>query len=416
MARFGQGMIHALTNPSYAEGLNQVGMLAGSLPSRLREEQAKKEQMQALLNNSLQFQRGQQSGDARLANESADNMLAQATATRDPQALKAAIEAKGQVQAIQQSGALKGISAIEQALKREDIRPEARQALEARRDQLMQDPEVAQAVIEARSAAQRQLVADQTAQANLILKEYSQEEAIRGKRINQAISALEKYSPEQLKTVFTPDVVREAQSQRLELDSKLEEARRVREESTPIPPDSPLLANMSEDDKTRFLRIQAASGPRAARAALSKSMEASAKQEAADKRKAIQQVTERTSESLAMAYLRNPSQTESGIFSGFRKDFIEWYKEIDDEEERAAVQKEITELYNAGLIAAKQMGKKGPEAVDVATSFVDDQLQARRGLATPKREKPQKEEGIPPDVPPEIWAEMTEEERSYWRK
>jgi len=39
MARFGQGLIQALTNPAYADKLNMAGMMAGSMPGRLRAEE-----------------------------------------------------------------------------------------------------------------------------------------------------------------------------------------------------------------------------------------------------------------------------------------------------------------------------------------------------------------------------------------
>lgn len=42
MARFGQGLIQALTNPSYADKLNMAGMMAGSMPGRLRTEEAER--------------------------------------------------------------------------------------------------------------------------------------------------------------------------------------------------------------------------------------------------------------------------------------------------------------------------------------------------------------------------------------
>ena len=47
MARFGQGLIQALTNPSYADSLSKAGMMAGAAPGLLRtreEEKAKEEQ------------------------------------------------------------------------------------------------------------------------------------------------------------------------------------------------------------------------------------------------------------------------------------------------------------------------------------------------------------------------------------
>lgn len=42
MARFGQGLIQALTNPAYADKLNMAGMMAGSMPGRLRAEEAER--------------------------------------------------------------------------------------------------------------------------------------------------------------------------------------------------------------------------------------------------------------------------------------------------------------------------------------------------------------------------------------
>ncbi len=58
MARFGQGLIQALTNPSYAADLNQVGMLAGSLPGRRREaerEELENERRRAAMMSAFQL-------------------------------------------------------------------------------------------------------------------------------------------------------------------------------------------------------------------------------------------------------------------------------------------------------------------------------------------------------------------------
>ena len=43
----------ALANPSYMGALGQVGMLAGSLPQRLREQERQAEEMKILQSNDL---------------------------------------------------------------------------------------------------------------------------------------------------------------------------------------------------------------------------------------------------------------------------------------------------------------------------------------------------------------------------
>ncbi len=46
MARFGRDLVRSLTQPAFAGDVRRVGMLAGSMPARQREEEAKQERMQ----------------------------------------------------------------------------------------------------------------------------------------------------------------------------------------------------------------------------------------------------------------------------------------------------------------------------------------------------------------------------------
>ncbi len=46
MARFGRDLVRSLTQPAFAEDVGRVGMLAGSMPARRKEEEAKQERMQ----------------------------------------------------------------------------------------------------------------------------------------------------------------------------------------------------------------------------------------------------------------------------------------------------------------------------------------------------------------------------------
>lgn len=46
MARFGRDLVRSLTQPAFAGDVSRVGMLAGSMPARRKEEEAKQERMQ----------------------------------------------------------------------------------------------------------------------------------------------------------------------------------------------------------------------------------------------------------------------------------------------------------------------------------------------------------------------------------
>lgn len=62
MARFGQGFIQALTNPSYQQGLFTAAQNAASAPGRYYEEQEKQRRQEGLLGGLMQIQQSAQAG------------------------------------------------------------------------------------------------------------------------------------------------------------------------------------------------------------------------------------------------------------------------------------------------------------------------------------------------------------------
>ena len=111
MARFGQGLIQALTNPSYQQGMFNLGSAIGSAPAQRRDQQAKSTAM-TMVNEAL-------------ASQDPDKLLQAANAikTMDPATATKLSQAAGQLRAKSQETGIgrqlqSGLNAITSAARR----------------------------------------------------------------------------------------------------------------------------------------------------------------------------------------------------------------------------------------------------------------------------------------------------------
>ena len=140
-----RNLIAGLINPSFGQDMsrNLQGMF---------ERSRKQKMLKPLFEAEGMFTKASETGDARLAAEQGSKLMQAGQQAGDMDMFRRGQEMRQAAPQVQLKGALQGVENIEKALKREDLAPEARTALEARKAELLQTPGMGEVMAKRRDA------------------------------------------------------------------------------------------------------------------------------------------------------------------------------------------------------------------------------------------------------------------------
>jgi hypothetical protein len=344
-------LIQGLINPAFGQQMSED-------LRRMAERNRKQKMLKPLFEAEGMFTKAAESGDARLAAEQGAKLMQAAQQSGDTAAFKRGQEMRGQAPQIQVQGAVKGIDNIEKALKREDLPPEARAALEQRKTALLQTQGVGE-VMAARRDAQ--------------VKALEQKDKVEGMQRAEAerkgMGMLVSGADEE--TVANTIGANAWAAIQGDWGSYKDRRKKAAEEAAAPKFSTEMLSfqELSEKGQREVLRAQEIGGKEGALTALKRVVgeEAKIQLETAQKGRDSNRIVD--SETFANK-LFTQSETQANWWPGtwgkaFKKDTAEWYEGQDDDQ-KEAIREQVVEAYKLARWEFEEGGAEGNKEEHIA--------------------------------------------------